>query len=129
HQYLSRLPTGRPGILTSWKKPWSELAPSPRDFPPLLGERAGVRAVVPVHRTSRSGLTRGAESGCLSPERSSTLSQKFRDDLARHIRKPKVAALKTIGQLRVIESEQVQNRRVQVVDMHFVLRRVETKFV
>jgi hypothetical protein len=28
----------------------------------------------------------------------------------------------------VIEAEQVQNRRVQIVDVDFVLRRVETEF-
>ena len=40
-----------------------------------------------------------------------------------HIGQPEVAALEAVGQLRVIEAEQVQNRRVQVVDVDRVLGR------
>ena len=35
-----------------------------------------------------------------------------------HVRQPEIAALETIGQFRVIETEQVQNGRVQVVDVN-----------
>ncbi len=46
-----------------------------------------------------------------------------------HIREPKVAALEAIREFRVIEAEQMQNRRVQIVHVNFVHRRVETEIV
>src|SRR3954463_1925867 len=45
--------------------------------------------------------------------------QRF-DDFALDISKAIIAALKTERQPLVIESEQVQNRRLQVMDMHLV---------
>ena len=50
-------------------------------------------------------------------------------DFAFNIRQPEVAALKTIGEFRVIEAEQMQKRGVQIVDMDFVLHDVKTEFV
>ena len=48
----------------------------------------------------------------------------YRDhDIPVHIRQPEIAALEAIGQLRVVEAEQVQNGGVQIVDVDFVLRR------
>ncbi len=46
-----------------------------------------------------------------------------------HIGEAEVAALEAIRQFRVIEAEQVQQRRVQVVDVDLVLRGVEAEFV
>src|SRR5689334_18730515 len=55
--------------------------------------------------------------------------QQLFHDLALHIRQTEVAALETVGELRVIEAEQVQQRRVQVVDVDFVFRGVEAEVV
>ena len=40
-----------------------------------------------------------------------------------------IAASVAVGQLLVVEAEQVQERRVQVVDVHLVLRHVEAELV
>lgn len=41
-----------------------------------------------------------------------------------HIRQAEVASLETVGELGVFEAEEMQDRRVQIVNMHLVLRRV-----
>ena len=46
-----------------------------------------------------------------------------------HVRQPEVAALETIRELRVIKAEQVENRRVQFLDVDYVLRHVEAEVV
>ena len=46
-----------------------------------------------------------------------------------HVRQPEVTALKAIGQLRVIEPEQVQDGGMQVVDMNLILAGVKAKIV
>src|SRR5204863_6236889 len=51
------------------------------------------------------------------------------DELATHIRQPKIASLKTISQLRMLKSEQPQQRRVQIMDVDFVSGRIEPEFV
>ena len=58
-----------------------------------------------------------------------TLRQQLRHDLAVHVGQAEVAALEAVGQLRVVEAEQVQDRRVQVVDVDLVLDRVEAELV
>ena len=47
----------------------------------------------------------------------------FAITVARHIREPLVAAVVAEGQPFVVEAEQVQNRRVDVVDVRLVLAR------
>jgi hypothetical protein len=44
--------------------------------------------------------------------------EQFAAHLARHVREPEVAALETEGELCVIETEQVQNGRVQIRPPH-----------
>src|SRR5437773_5331230 len=46
-----------------------------------------------------------------------------------HIRQTIVAPLETIGQFRVIEPEEVKNRRVQIVHVNFVFHRVEAEVI
>src|SRR6266487_2681083 len=41
--------------------------------------------------------------------------------LAVIVREPEIAAVVAIGEFLVVETEQAQNRRVQVVDVHLVL--------
>ena len=43
------------------------------------------------------------------------------DDLSLHVGQPEVAALEPVGQPGVVDAEQVQDRRVQVVDVDGVL--------
>src|SRR6185295_490177 len=50
-------------------------------------------------------------------------------NLTMHIGQTKIATLKSVSQLRVIQAEQMQNRRVQIVDVDFVFDRVKTEFV
>ena len=46
-----------------------------------------------------------------------------------HVGEAEVAALETEGELRVIEAEQVQDCRVQIVDVRAILDGVEAEFV
>src|SRR5437868_44780 len=55
--------------------------------------------------------------------------QQLVHDLAEHVGQPEVAALEAERQLRVVEAEQPQQRRVQVVDVDAVLGRVEAELV
>ena len=57
------------------------------------------------------------------------LRQQLLHQFTVHICQAEVAALETIREFRVIETEQVENRRVQVVDVDFVLRHVEAEVV
>src|SRR5215510_8643160 len=45
------------------------------------------------------------------------------------IRQPEIAPLKSIGELCMIEAEQFEERRVQVVYMNSISNRVESEFV
>ena len=51
------------------------------------------------------------------------LRQDLRHDVAVHVGQPEVAALEPVRQPRVIDAEQVQDRRLQVVDGDRVRRR------
>src|ERR1700722_14274317 len=55
--------------------------------------------------------------------------EKFVDDVAVDIREAKVAALEAIGQLLVIEAEQMQNGGVQIMHVDFVLAGIEAKII
>ena len=46
-----------------------------------------------------------------------------------NIREPEVAALEPVRQFCVIEAKQMQHRRVEIVDVDFVLRHVEAEIV
>ena len=46
-----------------------------------------------------------------------------------HIGQAKITTTVTIRQLLVIDAHQVQNRRVQIMDVNFVFRRVPAEFV
>ncbi len=50
-------------------------------------------------------------------------------DVTGHISQPKVATLKSVSQSFMIDSEQMQQCGMQVVDVHFVFHRLVTKFV
>ena len=51
------------------------------------------------------------------------------DDFSGYVGQPEIAALKTVGQPSVVESEQVENRRVNVVNVHRFLDRLENELV
>ena len=57
------------------------------------------------------------------------LSQNFMDNLAVHIRETEVSSLETISQFRVIETEQMQDRRMKIVHVNAVFGDVEPEFV
>src|SRR5690349_19007984 len=50
-------------------------------------------------------------------------------DLAAHVREPEVTAHVTVGEPLVIQSKQVENRRVQVGEMDRVVRDLDSVFV
>ena len=50
-------------------------------------------------------------------------------DLSRNIREPEVAALEPVGQFLVVQAEQVQDGRVQVVDVYGILGNSPTDFI
>ena len=43
------------------------------------------------------------------------------DDVPVHVGQPEVAALEAVGQPRVVEAHQVQDRGLEIVDVHAVL--------
>src|SRR5690242_12296535 len=55
--------------------------------------------------------------------------QKLADYIPMHVRQAKVAALKAVGQLGVVEAEQVEDRSVEVVHVDLVLRDVEAQVI
>ena len=55
--------------------------------------------------------------------------QQLLHHVAVHVGQPEVAALEAEGQLRVIEAQQVQDRRLQVVDVDAVLDGDEAELV
>ena len=55
--------------------------------------------------------------------------QQFFHDLPMDVGEAEVAALEAVGQLGVVEAEQVQERGVQVVDMDLVVGGVEAEIV
>src|SRR5678816_680787 len=57
------------------------------------------------------------------------LRQNVLHNLPVHIREPIVTALETEGQLLVIESKQVHDRRLQIMDVNFVLDDGKSEFV
>ena len=64
--------------------------------------------------------------GKLSLRFSDRSSEDGFDDLAVNVGQPEVAAPVSEGQPRVIETEQMQNRCVEVVDVDFVFRDLHT---
>src|SRR5579863_3517888 len=55
--------------------------------------------------------------------------EQFRHDAARYIGEPEIPAGVAVGEFLVIESEQVQQRRVQVMHVYLVLRGGEAELV
>src|SRR5207249_5192398 len=55
--------------------------------------------------------------------------QHFADDFPVHIREPEVTALKTKGKVRVLEAQQMEDGRVDVVDVAAIRDRIEPEFV
>ena len=58
-----------------------------------------------------------------------TLCEKLINQLPRNIGQPEIPPLETIRELCVIEAEQVEQRRVQIVDMDLVADDVESEIV
>ena len=50
-------------------------------------------------------------------------------DLSRHIRQPEIPPVIPIRQLLMIQPQQMQNRRVQIVDAHAINRRFVADFI
>src|SRR3954469_23036763 len=74
-----------------------------------------------------------ASGACLAPKArppaAACLSQDLPDYLAVHVGQAEVAAGVAVGELLVVEAHQVQDRRVQVVDVDRVLLRLEAELV
>ena len=51
------------------------------------------------------------------------------DDMSVHVGQPKITALMPIRQSLVIKTEAMENRRLQIMDMHLVLHDVEAEVV
>src|SRR5262249_32264088 len=62
-------------------------------------------------------------------DQSPYLSQQFINNQPVNVGQTEIAPLKTISQFLVIESEQLQDRRVQIVNVYPVLDGVETELV
>ena len=59
-----------------------------------------------------------------TPQKQALSGDNILDDLAIHVRQPEIAAGVAVGQPGVIQAQQVQDRRVQVVDVDLVFDRV-----
>ena len=57
------------------------------------------------------------------------LRQQGFDDLTAHVGQAVVTTLKSIGQLCVVQTEEVQNRGVQIVNMNFVFDGVKPELI
>jgi len=55
--------------------------------------------------------------------------QQLRDDFTVHVGEPKIAALEAIREAQVVEPEEVEQGRVEVVNMHPIRNGVVTQFV
>src|SRR5262249_30221172 len=119
-------PPGRPGRPARGAGPRGR---APRAVPPRPGRRASPRQ---RSRTAHSwealrSVVGGPPPLLLLRHRHS--SGQLRDDLATGVGEAEVAALEAVGQSRVIEAEQVQDRGVVVVDMHRILDDVPAQLV
>src|SRR5262245_29026499 len=65
----------------------------------------------------------------VNPEAAVQLCEEAWHDFDVHVRQPVVAALESVGKFRVLEAEAVKDRRLEVVDVDFVLRDVVAEFV
>src|SRR5579864_7482277 len=82
--------------------------------------RAG-RAPVARHSTTE-------HANSVSSKASVSRQQLFHH-LAGHVRQPEIAALEAIGQFQMIEAKQMQDRRVEVVDVDWVFDHTPTEIV
>ncbi len=73
----------------------------------------------PPHRDKEWPAGAQVRAG-VNPSMGKTLRQDLADYAAGDVRQAEVATLKAVGQPCVVDAEQVQNRGVQVVDMHRV---------
>ena len=51
------------------------------------------------------------------------------DDVSRHVRETEVAPLETVGELPVVQAQQVQDGRVEVVHVHRIFHGVVAQLV
>src|SRR3954469_24407110 len=58
-----------------------------------------------------------------------SLGKELLDQFTMHVRQPEIAPLKAISQLRMVKTQQVQKRRVQIMNVHRVLRGIEPKLI
>ena len=87
-------------------------------------------ALVPIKDRQQSPLrssrpTAAAETGNPRPLENCALCQEFLHDLPADVGQPEVAPHVPIGESLVIKPHQMQERRLQVMDMHGILDNVE----
>ncbi len=87
-------------------------------------------AFVPINGLQQSPLdssrpTAAAETGNRRPPQDRALCQEFLHDLPADVGQPEVAPHVPIGESLVIKPHQMQERRLQVMDMHGILDNVE----
>src|SRR5438270_12515903 len=78
--------------------------------------------------SGHAGLrSRGAARRNTDPrtKRYTRLSNDAFDNFAMHVREAEISALEAVRQLQMIQPEQMQNGRIQIVNMHFVLGGIE----
>lgn len=87
-------------------------------------------ALVPIKDLQQSPLrssrpTAAAETGNRRPPQDRALCQEFLHDPPADVGQPEVASHVPIGESLVIKPHQMQDRRLQVMDMHGILDNVE----
>src|SRR5688500_12366036 len=85
---------------------------------------AWAKSALASMQPSKKWSGRDASSGHARP-----LRQHFLHDIPRHVRQAKIAALEAECQLEVIQAQEVQNRRVQVMHVDHVFHAVVADLV
>ena len=89
----------------------------------------GRRFPLGLHVKSRIQLLQTSDSVLSKVREDRTLRNERLHHVPLYIREPEIAAGVAVGELLVIETEQREDRRMQVVDVDFVLGRGKTKFI
>ena len=86
--------------------------------------------MVPLLEVGQEAL---ANVGVLTPQaviEQAANSRKDRsNEIPMHVGEPEVAPLELVGELLVIEAEQVQNGRLQIVNVHRIVGNVEAELI
>ncbi len=97
----------------------------------LPGDRHRPRALLRWWGYGRFHFPRGSRGSAFRhrTEQRPVLRQPFRHDSTTDIGESEVAALEAVGELQMVESEQVEQRGLKIVHVHGAISRVPADFI